>query len=203
MQTEDMIKEAKAKLAELRNEMEEFSMKASLGAQEAKDTFEREWGKFSNFIDEQGNRFRRQSAWAGKLSERMNLRLDRLKTLILNEKPDAPIQYNGWREEVVGTIYEVEFIIHELYPMLDDQERELFSNLRVKMEIYRTNLVIKDFDQLTQMGAMAEALAAKADEVKLWYDRFHETSSEKMEKFREGLRTSFGHLKNTFTELFK
>ena len=203
MQTEEMIKEAKARLTDFRSEMEELSMKASLGAHEARESFEKEWGKFSNFIDEQGNRFKRQSAWVAKLAERMNLRLDRLKILILNEKPEAEHQFNGWREEVAGSIYEVEFVIHELYPMLNDQERELFSSLRIKMEIYRTNLVLKTFENYQTLGAMAEALAAKTDEVKQWYDAFHETGAEKMERFREGLRTSFTHLKGAFNELFK
>ncbi|MFM8373324.1 MAG: hypothetical protein ACKOCO_13150 [Bacteroidota bacterium] len=87
MQTEQILKEARARFAEFRNEMQEISMKATLGAGEAREAFEREWGNFSSFVDEQGNRIRRQGAWAARMTERLDQRLKRLSELVTKGKP--------------------------------------------------------------------------------------------------------------------
>jgi hypothetical protein len=55
MQTEEILKEARARFADFRNEMQEVSMKATLGASDAREAFEREWGRFSVFVDDRAN----------------------------------------------------------------------------------------------------------------------------------------------------
>ena len=203
MQTEEIMKEARARFAEFRNEMQEISMKAALGAGEARDVFEREWGNFSSFVDEQGNRIRRQGAWAARMTERLDQRLRRLSELVTKGKPAAEGDFSPWRDEVVGVIYEIEFIIHELYPLLKDGERDLFSMLRVKMEIFRTNLVLKTWQNFAETDSLAEAMIIKAEEVMRWHADFSVTNEEKLEKFRTELQTSLKHFKGAFSELFK
>lgn len=203
MQTEEIMKEARARFAEFRNEIQEISMKAALGAGEVRDVFEREWGNFSSFVDEQGNRIRRQGAWAARMTERLDQRLRRLSELVTKGKPAAEGDFSPWRDEVVGVIYEIEFIVHELYPLLKDGERDLFSMLRVKMEIFRTNLVLKTWQNFAETDSLAEAMIIKAEEVMRWHADFSVTNEEKLEKFRTELQTSLKHFKGAFGELFK
>ena len=203
MQTEEILKEARARFADFRNEMQEVSMKATLGASDAREAFEREWGRFSVFVDEQGNRVRRHGASTARMTERMNQRLHRLCELATKGNPDNESDFTAWRDETVGIIYEIEFIIHELYPLLKDGERDLFSMLRVKMEIYRTNLVLKTWQNYTEINPLATAMCAKAEEVMRWYSDFSVTNEEKLEKFRTELQTSLKHFKGAFGELFR
>jgi len=203
MQTEEIMKEARARFAEFRNEMQEISMKAARGAGEARDVFEREWGNFSSFVDDEGNRIRRQGAWAARMTERLDQRHRRLSELVTKGKPAVEGDFSPWRDEVVGVIYEIEFIIHELYPLLKDGERDLFSMLRVKMEIFRTNLVLKTWQNFAETDSLAEAMIIKAEEVMRWHADFSVTNEEKLEKFRTELQTSLKHFKGAFGELFK
>ncbi|MEY4204285.1 MAG: hypothetical protein RL013_1989, partial [Bacteroidota bacterium] len=123
--------------------------------------------------------------------------------LVTSGKPGAETDFSTWRDEVVGVIYEIEFIIHELYPLLKDGERDLFSMLRVKMEIFRTNLVLKTWQNYTETNPLAEAMIAKIEEVIRWHADFSVTNEEKLEKFRTELQTSLKHFKGAFGELFK
>lgn len=203
MKTEEILKEAKTRMSDFKNDLEELSMKTTLGASEARDTIEKEWDKFTSFVADQGNKMRRQSAWANKLMDRIVDRLERLSALTLAEKPETDKRFNGWREEVIGLIYEVEFVIHEMYPILNDTERDMFSSLRVKMELYRTHLMLKTFNDFRDLSPMAEAMGAKISEVIGWYHGLHTDNKEKIEQFREEMRNSFNHLKGAFTALFK
>lgn len=203
MQSEQILKEARARFAEFRNEMQEISMKAALGAGEAREALEREWGNFSSFVDEQGNRIRRQGVRTARMTERLDQQLRRLNELVTSGKPGAEGDFSPWRDEVVGVIYEVEFIIHELFPLLKDGERDLFSMLRVKMEIFRTSLVLKSWQNYIETDSLAEAMVIKAEEVMRWYADFSVTNEEKLEKFRTELQTSLKHFKGAFGELFK
>ncbi len=203
MQTEEILKEARARFADFRNEMQEVSMKTALGASEAREAFEREWGRFSSFVDEQGNKIKRQGAWTARMTERLDQRLHRLNELVTKGRPVADGDFSPWRDEVVGVIYEIEFIIHELYPLLKDDERDLFSMLRVKMEIFRTNLVLKTWQNYTETDSLAEAMIIKVEEVMRWHADFSVTNEEKLEKFRTELQTSLKHFKGAFGELFR
>lgn len=203
MQTEEILKEARARFADFLNEMQEVSMKTALGTSEAREAFEREWGRFSIFVDEQGNRIKRQSTWTARMTERLSQRLQRLNELVTKGKPTTEGDYSPWRDEVVGVIYEIEFIVHELYPLLKDDERDLFSMLRVKMEIFRTNLVLKTWQNYAETNPLAAEMTVKIEEVIRWHADFSVTTEEKLEKFRTELQTSLKHLKGAFGELFR
>jgi hypothetical protein len=138
-------------------------------------------------VDEQGNRIRRQGAWAARMTERLDQRLRRLSELVTKGKPVTDGDFSPWRDEVVGAIYEVEFIIHELFPLLKDGERDLFSMLRVKMEIFRTNLVLKTWQNYTETDPLAEAMIVKAEEVMRWHADFSVTNRGKTGKVQNGV----------------
>jgi uncharacterized protein with von Willebrand factor type A (vWA) domain len=91
----------------------------------------------------------------------------------------------------------------ELYPVLEADEKELISDFRINLELYRTRLNILSPGELATLRPDAENLAAKADEILNWRDYDTETTREKLDRFGKEIRASFDHLKEAFGGLVK
>lgn len=203
MKTSEWLEEAKAKLEELKSKFEEMNMKTALGKNEMRDAFEREWSRFSQFVDEQQNRLRRQAGWADPVFKHLEDALQQLKDLLRAPEPDNAAKFALWREQVIRNIHEAEFAIQQLRPVLEDDEKELCGALRVKLEIYRTHLAITPFEKLSALGAEAEAVEKAAGEVLAWRIHEKEMAAEKMKRFGENIGASLDHMKKAFTELIR
>ena len=200
---EELIHEGKEQWDKLKTELEEFNVQLALGRNEAKDAFEREWKNFSVFLDEQSLRLRRRSHWADRLMEKLEERTKSLKNAVTQAEPGNLEAYHNWKEQTLRIVYETEFIIDELYPALEPDEKELISAFRIKLELYRSRLNILSPGELATLRPEAEHLAAKADEILSWRDYDTETTREKLDRFGKEIRVSFDHLKEAFGGLVK
>jgi hypothetical protein len=201
--TENIVDEGKMQWNRVKSEVEQLGVQLALGRNEAKEAFEREWKKFSGFLDEQAHRLRRQSYWADHLLEELEQRSKALKNALKEAAPENDKTYNSWRESTLRIIYELEFIIDELYPVLEDEEKELLSTFRIKIEVYRTRLITLPLGELSALNLQAAQLADKAEDVLIWRDRDSEFAREKVRRFGKEIGTSFEHMKQAFGELFK
>jgi uncharacterized protein Yka (UPF0111/DUF47 family) len=201
--TENLVNDGKAQWSRVKSEVEQLGVQLALGRSEAKEAFEREWKKFSGFLDEQSHRLRRHSYWADHLLDELEQRAKTLKTALKQAGPENEKVYNSWRENILRTVYELEFIIDELYPVLEEDEKELLSTFRIKMEVYRTRLITLSLGELASLHTQAPQLADKADDILIWRDRDSESSREKVQRFGKEVGTAFEHMKQAFGELFK
>lgn len=203
MKTSEWLEEAKAKLEELKTKFDEMNMKTALGKSEMRDTFEREWNRFSAFVEEQQNRLRRQAGWADPVFKQLEDALRELKDLLRAPEPENETKFASWREQVIRNIHEAEFTIQQLRPVLEDDEKELCGVLRVKLEIYRTHLAITPFEKLSTLNAEAEAVEKAVGDVLAWRTQEREMASERVKRFGENIGASLDHMKKAFTELIK
>lgn len=199
----NLLNDAKAQWNRVKTEIEKLNVQLSLGSSEAKETFEREWKKFSGFLDEQSQHLRRHSHWVSKLLEELKQRTVELKTLLKQATPENEHEFTNRREDLLRTMYELEFIIDQLYPALGDEEKHTISTFRIKMEVYRTRFIITSLSELASLDAQVSQLTYKADEVLDWLEHDSEFVKEKIQRFSKGIGTSFDHMKQAFGELFK
>lgn len=201
--TEDIIMDTKAQWNKVKTEVEHLGVQIALGRYEAKEAFDREWKKFSGFLDEQGHRLRRRSNWADKLTKELGERTKTLKAALKDAAPENDHIYTGWREKLLRMVYELEYIIDELYPVLDMEEKELLSTFRIKMEVYRTRLIMVALEDLKSLDTQATHLADTADAVLIWLEKDATYAREKMQQFGKEISTSFDHMKQAFSGLLK
>jgi hypothetical protein len=200
--TEEFVTEAKTTWNKLKTEVEQLQVQLALGRNEAKDVFEREWKKFAGFLDDQSHRIQRRSYWASHLLDEMGQRAGALKNALKQAAPDNEKTFSSWRENVLRIIYELEFIVDKLFPVMNDEEKELLSSFRIKMEVYRTQLVRYSFVELPELNTQAANLADKADDILVWRDRDAVYAQEKFQQFGQEISTSFDHMKKAFQGLF-
>jgi ElaB/YqjD/DUF883 family membrane-anchored ribosome-binding protein len=201
--TESFVEESKTQWNKVKSEIDHLGVQLTLGRSEAKEAFEREWKKFSGFLDEQSHRLRRQSYWINHLLEELKQRSAALKTTLKQTASDSDKSFATWREGVLRVIYELEFIVDQLYPNMEDSEKELLSTYRIKMEVYRTRLIMTDAGEVASLHMQAAQLADKADDVLVWLDSNSETARDKMQRFGKEIGASFEQMKHAFGELFK
>ncbi len=201
--TEDLLDTGKVQFNKIKSEMESLGVQVVLGRNEAKEAFDREWKNLTEFIEEQSHRLRRKSYWANRLLEDLTQRATVLKNSLHQATPDEEKIYNLWRERTLRSIYEVELIISELYSVLTDDEKDLLSDLRIKMEMYRTHLIQVSLKELGPLNIQKAQLANRIDDVLTWREHDTEASREKIQRFGTELGTSFDHIKRAFSELFK
>lgn len=191
------------KAAEFQSKMEDLEMKFTLGRNEAIDSFEREWRSFSRFVGEQSERLRMM----GYLSEHLLKKLDQvLPELVdaLNEpKAEKELAAYQWRERVMRAIYELEFIIGEIFPVLTEAQRDLFSRFRVKMELFRTKLAIMPWNEWDQLSPEIDGVLALSAEVLLWRKTSKEEFQKRVDRLGENVNALFSQLKGTVKEFFK
>lgn len=201
--TESLIDEGKAQLNKVKTEFDNLSVQFALGKNEAKEAFEREWKNFSGFLDTQAHRLRRQSYWADRLLHELEDRSNALNIALKQKAPTKEKQFNSWRENILRMVYELEFMINELFPVMDAAEKELLSTFRIKMEMYRTRLIMIALSDLATLDNEAKQLAGKAEEILQWRVQDAQKSKEKIQRFGEEIGTSFDHMKKAFSGLFK
>ncbi len=199
----DLINEGNSQWNRVKTEVDDLGLQLALGRHEAREVFEREWKRFSGFLEDQSHRLRRQSYWATHLLSELKQHATALKTILKQAAPDSEKVFVNWREGVLRTVYELEFIIDQLYPVLDQGERDLVSTFRIKMEVYRTRLLIIPFSELQTLQQQAVQLVDKIDDVMVWLDRDSESAREKVQRFGKEIGVSFDHMKQAFGELFK
>ena len=117
--------------------------------------------------------------------------------------PEEEKTFNYWREQVVHKIYEVEFIIKELYPTLDEKGRELFNQLRLKLELYRASLVMTKAKNLRDFSEEASAVWTVCNETLAWRENHREALKSRIEDFATDVRGLFDRMKGTVGDFLK
>jgi hypothetical protein len=200
--TEDIVSEHKFPWNNTQSDLESFGLQYRLGRNEARDTFDREWKKVSAFLDEQSHRLRRQGHWASQLMGDLEAQTKALMGVLKQPLPGSERVYDSWRDGLLRTVYTLEFIMGELYPVLEAEERELLSSFRIKMEVYRTRLLITPWSDLASLQPQLSQLISKMEEVMVWRDRDAAFARERIQRFGKEIGVSFEHMKKAFSGLF-
>ena len=199
---EDIVSEHKLPWNGTKSNLEELGLQFRLGRNEAKDAFDREWKKLSGFLDEQSNRLRRQGYWANQLMGELEEQTKALMAVLKLPAPELERAYDSWRDGLLRNIYTLEFIIGELYPVLETDERALLGTFRIKMELYRTRLLMTALGDLSSLTPQVNQLMSSIEEVMMWRDRDSAFARERIQRFGKEIGTSFDHMKKAFTGLF-
>lgn len=191
------------KAADLKSKLEELKMRSSIGRNEAADTYEREWRNFSSFLEEQGGRLRRMGYFSTHLLDELESRLPELQAALAEPIPTKAAQFYSWRERTARHIYEIEFIIKELFPTLDEEGRELISRLRLKLDLFRAPLMMAKASGPHDFADEASAVRTVCEETMAWRERRHDALRNRLDEFGDGVRDLFSKMKGVVGEVFK
>ena len=187
----------------IQSSIEDLNLRVALGSSDFKRLLEREWSHVNAIIERQSKRIRRRSDWADNHLDQVQAKLILLKDLLKMPNVNSERKFDLWKSKVVRAIHQVEFLIHEIYGLLDESEQDLVSDLRVRLEVYLTHLsMVRDY-QSDPIPEERKALIIMIDETMIWRDQEKEMNAIRMERFREQLHVSFSHLREAFIELTK
>ena len=103
---------------------------------------------------------------------------------------------------MMRAIYEMEFIIRELYPNLDEYGRELFSSLRIKMELYRARITMTSWEEWGNFSAERNAVNTKIEEALVWRTTQKEALKKRLEDFGQDVSELFAKVKGKVGNIF-
>lgn len=203
MNTPGLYDQRKSARDAVQTGIDELNLKVALGSGDLKRMLEREWMHVQAILERQSNRIRRRSDWADTQLDQIQAKLILLKDLLRGSSVNSERKFDIWKSRVVRAIHHTEFLIHEIYGLLDEDEQDLMSELRVRMEVYLTHLSMSKHYQPDLFPEERQALIKMIDETMIWRDQEKEQNMLRMQRFREQLQTSFAHLREAFIELSK
>lgn len=197
----DIKNQVRTTLNELKALLEEVELQVNLGKKEAKEVFDRERDNVSHFIRDQRKWWRRVGMLSEENMNRIKDRLHQLYTLLLDEVPTAPHAFQAWKDERLRMVYELEYIIREFQPGLNDDEKQKINDLKMKLDVYRIHLALADIEKAAALQPVAEALRKQIDLTIHFLENEMDKTWERLDHFKDEIGTSFTHLKKAFGEL--
>lgn len=199
MKTQSEFKsQIKETITELKGLFEEMEVQLNLGKKEAKEVFERERENFTQFVKDQRKQWKRFGMMSEENLNNIKSKFLTLNTLLLAETTTDPDGFQAWKDERLRVIYELEYALREIQPVINDIEKEVINNFKVKLDVYRINLAISTLDKIAEVKPSAEDLRVQLNETMHFFENEVDDSWEKLENFKEELGTSFDHLKKAF-----
>ncbi len=188
----------KETLSELKGLFEEMEVQVNLGKKEAKEVFERERQNFTQFVKDQRQQWRRFGMMSEENLEKIKNTLHALYTLMVEGDTDKQEDFQAWKDSRLRVIYELEFLLREIQPGINETEKEVIHDLKVKLDVYRIHLALSTFEKKSEIGLFAEELRVQLDKTIHFFENEVDDSWERIENFKEELGTSFEHLKKAF-----
>ncbi len=199
MKTQTEFKnQIKETLNELKGLFEEMEVQVNLGKKEAKEVFERERQNFTQFVRDQRQQWRRFGMMSEENLAKIKQSLHTLYTLLVEGTPEIQADFQVWKDKRLHAIYELEFLIREIQPGINETEKEVINDLKVKLDVYRIHLALSTFEKTGDLITYAEELRVQLDKTIHFFENEVDDSWERVENFKEELGTSFEHLKKAF-----
>lgn len=199
MKTQTEFKnQIKETLNELKGLFEEMEVQVNLGKKEAKEVFERERQNFTQFVRDQRQQWRRFGMMSEENLVKIKQSLHTLYTLLVEGTPEIQADFQVWKDKRLHAIYELEFLIREIQPGINETEKEVINDLKVKLDVYRIHLALSTFEKTGDLITYAEELRVQLDKTIHFFENEVDDSWERVENFKEELGTSFEHLKKAF-----
>lgn len=199
MKTQTEFKnQIKETLNELKGLFEEMEVQVNLGKKEAKEVFERERQNFTQFVRDQRQQWRRFGMMSEENLAKIKESLHTLYTLLVEGTPEIQADFQVWKDKRLHAIYELEFLIREIQPGINETEKEVINDLKVKLDVYRIHLALSTFEKTGDLITYAEELRVQLDKTIHFFENEVDDSWERVENFKEELGTSFEHLKKAF-----
>jgi hypothetical protein len=199
MKTQSEFKnQIKETLSELKGLFEEMEVQVNLGKKEAKEVFERERQNFTQFVRDQRQQWRRFGMMSEENLEKIKQSLHTLYTLMVEGTTEKQEDFQLWKDNRLHAIYELEFLLREIQPGINETEKEVINDLKVKMDVYRIHLALCTFEKTGDLITFAEELRVQLDKTIHFFENEVDDSWERIENFKEELGTSFEHLKKAF-----
>jgi hypothetical protein len=191
----------KEKLDQLKAVFEELELQLTLGKAEAKDAFEREKKNFSTFMQEQKLRFNKENQASEESWETMKEKFAHLESMLMKDTPDSKDSYDTQKNETLRCIYELENLIRDTYGELNSSLKSQFDQFKARLDAYRIQLALSEFDTKADGDKRREELKASLDEI-LDKMRSESERAHKLDDFAEEMGTAFDHVKRAFSDLF-
>jgi meiotically up-regulated gene 157 (Mug157) protein len=199
MKTQTEFKnQIKETLNELKGLFEEMEVQVNLGKKEAKEVFERERQNFTQFVRDQRQQWRGFGMMSEENLAKIKQSLHTLYTLLVEGTPEIQADFQVWKDKRLHAIYELEFLIREIQPGINETEKEVVNDLKVKLDVYRIHLALSTFEKTGDLITFAEELRVQLDKTIHFFENEVDDSWERVENFKEELGTSFEHLKKAF-----
>jgi hypothetical protein len=199
MKTQTEFKnQIKETLNELKGLFEEMEVQVNLGKKEAKEVFERERQNFTQFVRDQRQQWRRFGMMSEENLAKIKQSLHTLYTLLVESTPAIQTDFQVWKDKRLHAIYELEFLIREIQPGINETEKQVINDLKVKLDVYRIHLALSTFEKTDDLITYAEELRVQLDKTIHFFENEVDDSWERVENFKEELGTSFEHLKKAF-----
>lgn len=197
----DILEKGKEKLEQLKVVFEELEVQLALGRKEAKEAFEREKKNFQEFIQDQRERFQEEEERAESHRKTLLNKFQLLEAALSVEPPVDQTAFKEFKDKQLQGIYELEAEIKAAYDNLRFSLRERLDQFKAKLDAYRIQLALVDFEKREELEGKREELKKKTEEMVGLMHKEAERG-DKIENFTEEVTASFDHLKRAFTELF-
>lgn len=190
------------KVDDFKAKMEAFDLQYALGRNEAKDAFDREWRNFSRYVEEQGNKIRQQGFFSGHALDALDKTLPELQAILKETIPAKETAAQLWRERLLRAVYEMEFIIRDLYPNLQPEGRDTFSRLRIDLELLRARILMAPWEDWGKFANEVNAVNTSIEAALLWRKEQKEMLKKRLEGFGQEVSELFAKMKGRVEGMF-
>lgn len=197
----DMKEIGQEKLQQLKTVFEELEVQLALGKAEAKEVFEREKKNLNEFIHEQKIRFKKEEKMAVEKWEDLLKKFEQLEAELSKETATKKKAYDKQKQETLRSVYELENAIKEAYGELGATLREQLDLFKAKLDAYRIQLALSEFDNAGEADNRRVELKEKIGEIREKMQK-EEEQANKVDDFVSEMSASFDHLKKAFSDLF-
>ena len=193
----------KGTVNELNGLFEEVESRLKEGTKEAREIFERERSKFREFMAEQQLQFHRFGLQDDAGFRKLMDKLDNLKHLLNEADPVEPANFSSWKDQRLRFLYELEFLVREFYPEMNEEEKAHFNNLKTVQDKYRIRLTECFFDALGSLTEEKNALNEALTHTIQYVENEIVVNWKRFDGFRDEISVSFDHMKKAFGNLFQ
>lgn len=197
----NFIEIGKDKVQQLKKIFEELEVQLALGKAEAKDLFEKEKKNLNAFVTEQKMRFKTEQKIAEEKWDELLHKFEQLEAVLSAETATEKAMYDEQKEKILRCIYELEHTMKEAYGEVGAVLREQLDFFKAKLDAYRIQLALSEFDNATEADNRRMELKDKVAEIREKM-RKDEEAANKIDDFMSEMSASFDHLKKAFSDLF-
>ncbi|MCR9286877.1 hypothetical protein OAF63_00135 [Saprospiraceae bacterium] len=198
---DNIITTGKEKTQQMKAFLEEMQVQMALGKAEAKDAFEREQKNFKKFINHQMTEMKKLEKVSEEHVSELSQKFNNLEALITQEIPHSKRKFDTMKKNTLQAIYELEFQIKTTFGDVDVDLQKRLDEFKVKLDGYRIQLALSNFDDEAVLVNRKEELQKAIDDIQAKMNE-EEESKGKVENFVEEITESFDHMKKAFSELF-
>jgi uncharacterized protein YicC (UPF0701 family) len=198
---EDFLNLTKGKVTQAKAFLEELQVQMTLGKAEAKDAFQSERKKLSQFLSNQKVILRDTEKISAEHKKTLLASLEHLEGQLVMELPTTKGNFDTLKKETLDKIYKLEANLKEAYGDVSNQMQKELDDFKVKLDAYRVQLALGDIKDKDTLANRKSELQKEVEELrKMLQDE--SSVGDRMDHFTEEMSQSFTHMKKAFSDLF-